>query len=271
MVTQPSVSQVVPAAPDARGFERIHSLWDELAAFKAARAEPALMHLLDAVGEMVEAQNAYWICVERLTDDESDPFRGWRPRSIRYLRPLARIGLPSREGVGSNRREKIDELAVTRVRLAGNFRACRLRDLVSPDWFRGERYQGFLRQGVHDLLVVGVPIDPMVEVYYGFLRMNADEPFTEAQQQLAFYALRGLTWFHSQVLLAHGPVAAGSPLSPQERRVLALLLAGQAEKQIAAELAITPSTLHTYVRDVLRKFGVSGRSDLSSLWLGRRH
>ena len=100
--------------------------------------------------------------------------------------------------------------------------------------------------------------------------MRPGDPFTEEQRDLAFYAMRGLTWFHRQILLAHGLVVAHSPLSPMERRVLALLLTDRSEKLIASEIGVTPSTLHGYVRDILRKFGVSGRTGLISVWLGRQ-
>jgi len=110
----------------------------------------------------------------------------------------------------------------------------------------------------------------VAEAYYGFLRMRTGDPFTEAQRDSAYYAMRGLTWFHRQVLLAHGLVVARAPLSPIERRVLALLLTDRPEKLIAADLDVSPSTVHTYIRDVLRKFGVSGRNGLIAVWLGRR-
>jgi DNA-binding CsgD family transcriptional regulator len=59
-------------------------------------------------------------------------------------------------------------------------------------------------------------------------------------------------------------------LSPIERRVFALLLTEQSEKLIAQSLGVSASSLHTYVRDVVRKFGVSGRQGLVALWLGRQ-
>src|SRR5687767_6045246 len=68
--------------------DRIHCLWDDLAGFEAADSEPALMHLLDGVAAMVDAQNAYWVGAVRMTEDERDPLLGWRPRVIQYLRPL---------------------------------------------------------------------------------------------------------------------------------------------------------------------------------------
>jgi DNA-binding CsgD family transcriptional regulator len=265
----PNLPRAAAPALDPELQERIHLLWDELAGFEAAKSEEALMRLLGAVAEMVGAQNAYWMGAVRLSEDERDPLRGWRPRLIRYLRPLPNDEKFTQQRLKSLQRGKVDEATVAQARLAGTFRACRLKDLVSADWFNSDTYQGYIGRSVHDSLTVGVPVNPMAEGYYGFLRMRENEPFTEAQRDIAFYAMRGLTWFHRQVMLSHGIVAAGSPLSPMERRVLALLLTDQSEKLIAANLKVTPSTAHTYVRSVLRKLGVSGRTGLISLWLGR--
>lgn len=249
--------------------ERIHRLWDELAAFEAAHCDAALLHLLRTVAEMVGAENAYWFGAVRTADDTSDPLLGWQPRAIRYLHPLPDDPTFTRSRIRSIEQGAVDESTVAHAQLAGTYRANRLRDLVSADWFEGETYQGYLDQGVHDSLVVGTPISPVAEGYYGFLRMRADDPFTEAERDVALYAMRGLTWFHRQVLLAHGLLVARSPLSPVERRVAALLLTNQSEKLIASTLGVSTSSLHTYVRDVYRKFGVAGRKGLTALWLGR--
>ncbi|HWA85908.1 MAG TPA: LuxR C-terminal-related transcriptional regulator [Opitutus sp.] len=263
----------MPALLDPELHERIHHLWDELATFEAARNEDALMFLLSAVARMIDAQNAYWMGAVRLTDDKRDPLLGWRPRLIRYLHPLPNDRKYTRRRMRSlQRAQTVDEATVAQARLAGTFRACRLRDLVSADWFKSDTYRlGYLGRGVHGSLTVGVPVSPITEAYYGFLRMRENDPFTEAQRDLAFHAMRGLMWFHRQVLLAHGVSAASTPLSPMERRVLALLLTDKSEKLIAAALGVTPSSAHTYVRGVLRKFGVSGRSGLIALWLGRQN
>lgn len=257
---------------DAALRERIHRLWDELAGFEAAKGEAALMHLLGAVAVMIGAQNAYWMGAVRLSEDERDPLGGWRPRLIRYLRPLPNDESYSQQRMRSLQKGRtIDEATVAQARQAGTFRARRLRDLVSPEWFEGDTYRlGYLGRSVYDSLTVGVPVGPLAEAYYGFLRLRAHEPFTETDRDVAYYAMRGLTWFHRQVLLAHGVSAEATPLSPTERRVLALLLTDQSEKAIAATLGLTPATTHTYVRAILRKFGVSGRSGLIALWLGQQ-
>lgn len=272
LVITPSTLGSTPPLADVALQERIHCLWDELSAYEAARSEAALMYLLDKVAEMVGAQNAYWMGAVRLTEDARDPLCGWRPRLIRYLRPLPNDETYTQQRMRSLQKGRtIDEATMAQARLAGTFRARRLCDLVSPEWFKGDTYQlGYRGRSVHDSLTVAVPVSATAEAYYGFLRMHEGSPFTEAQRDVAYQALRGLTWFHRQVLLAHGVGAAGSPLSPTERRVLALLLTDQSEKAIAASLELAPSTVHTYVKTILKKFGVSGRSGLTALWLGQQ-
>ena len=262
----------MPAAPDAGVMQRIHALWDELTTFEAAKSEDALRYLLGAVAGLIDAQNAYWMGAVRVVDEPRDPLSGWRPRVIRYLNPLPNDDTYTRERLRSlNKGQTIDEATVAQARLAGTWRARRLRDLVSPGWFESDTYKGYLGRGVHDSLTVAVPLNANAEGYYGFLRMRPNDPFTEKQRDIAFHAMRGLTWFHRQVVLAEGLIVASSPLSPMEKRVLTLLLTDQTEKVIASNLEVSPSTLHTYVKDILRKFNVSGRNGLLALWLGKQN
>jgi len=67
----------------------------------------------------------------------------------------------------------------------------------------------------------------------------------------------------------HGLLIAKAPLTPMERRLMSVLLTERVEKEIANELAITLATTHTSITSLFRKFGVSGRSGLTTLWLGR--
>ncbi|HEY0995541.1 MAG TPA: LuxR C-terminal-related transcriptional regulator [Gemmatimonadaceae bacterium] len=254
---------------DAERQDRIHVLWDELSAFAASQTDAALEHLLDGVARLVGAENAYWVGAVREAEDAADPLRGWRLRGLRYLRPLPNDDTFTRDRLREIDRGVHDESTVAHVRQAGRYRANRLCDLVGPAWFGSARYRGYVERGVYDSLAVGAPVSTRVEGYYGFLRMRPGEPFTEADRVTALYALRGLTWFHREVLLAHGLLVARTPLTPTERQVLALLLTDQSEKSIATTLGVSPSSIHTYVRDVVRKFGVSGRKGLTSLWLGR--
>jgi DNA-binding NarL/FixJ family response regulator len=51
-------------------------------------------------------------------------------------------------------------------------------------------------------------------------------------------------------------------LSPRLAQTLEALLEGQSEKQIARELAISPHTVHVYVKTLYKDFGVSSRGEL---------
>ena len=62
---------------------------------------------------------------------------------------------------------------------------------------------------------------------------------------------------------------AKTPLTPMQRRLVSLLLTERVEKEIAHELGLTHATTHTYITDLFRKLGVSGRSGLTALWLGK--
>jgi DNA-binding CsgD family transcriptional regulator len=70
-------------------------------------------------------------------------------------------------------------------------------------------------------------------------------------------------------MLHHGLLIARAPLMPTERRLASLLLTERAEKEIADDLGLTPASTHTYITGLFRKFGVSGRSGLTALWLGK--
>jgi LuxR family maltose regulon positive regulatory protein len=51
------------------------------------------------------------------------------------------------------------------------------------------------------------------------------------------------------------------PLSPQEQRVLRLLVAGHSNPEIARELVVSVNTIRSQVRSIYRKLNVSGRAE----------
>ena len=54
-------------------------------------------------------------------------------------------------------------------------------------------------------------------------------------------------------------------LSPRERQVAALVCEGLTGRQIAAQLVLSPETVKTHVRHILRKFNISSRRELRRL------
>ena len=59
-------------------------------------------------------------------------------------------------------------------------------------------------------------------------------------------------------------------LSPRLRQTLDRLLAGDSEKQAALELGLHPTTVHDYVGELFRRFGVDSRSELMAYFISRR-
>jgi DNA-binding CsgD family transcriptional regulator len=58
-------------------------------------------------------------------------------------------------------------------------------------------------------------------------------------------------------------------LSPRLRQTLACLVEGNSEKQVAAELGVSPTTVHQYVTALYRHFGVRSRGELLARVLKR--
>jgi LuxR family maltose regulon positive regulatory protein len=73
----------------------------------------------------------------------------------------------------------------------------------------------------------------------------------------------------SSMALAQNSAAATQlpfePLSPQERRVFHLLVAGRTYAEIAQELIVSLNTIKTQVSSIYRKLGVSRRVEASEL------
>lgn len=63
------------------------------------------------------------------------------------------------------------------------------------------------------------------------------------------------------------PHANGHSIPRRLRQTLEGLLSGQSEKQIARSLAISQHTVHVYVKQIYRKYSVSSRGELLSLWI----
>lgn len=248
---------------------RIHSLWDDLADFDASQVDLALHYIMQGLCALVDAQNADWIGVVRLTDERNDPAGGWRPPVVRFLYPTEELLAAVKEQT-RGLDQRVDPAGAAMVSGAGHFRAARLCDAVSPAWFESDFYQAYYRKcDREDAIYVAFPVNADAESYFGVFRGTGYPRFTEQERDIVAYALRGIKWFHRQLLLSHGVLVAGMPLTPAERRVLQGLLSGQAEKQVAADLGQSHHTTHEYVTAIYRKFGVNNRAALMALWLGK--
>jgi DNA-binding CsgD family transcriptional regulator len=80
--------------------------------------------------------------------------------------------------------------------------------------------------------------------------------------------VRLLEFFHEELgrLVGRQLVSATEPspdtLSPRLRQTLACLVEGDSEKQVAARLGLSATTVHDYVTALYRRFGVRSRGEL---------
>ena len=71
----------------------------------------------------------------------------------------------------------------------------------------------------------------------------------------------------SLIQAAAQPPPLGSDLTPREREVLALLVDGKTNREIAQQLVISPSTARLHVSNILAKLGAANRTEAATLAL----
>jgi DNA-binding CsgD family transcriptional regulator len=256
-------------------LDELHDLWDALADYPASQTDAAMARLMTTLCGWLGADDALWIGAVRMTNGtggQRDPQHGWRGRVVRRLKP------PSPEimakTIQAMRTQDTDPGLTSRAiaKTAGAFRVHRLRDgfVDFAALKRTAHYRVFYREAqIADRLWAALPVNDDAESYFVFDHIGTSRRFSAADVGLVTHALRGIKWFHRQLLLSHGLLVAREPLSPVQREVLLGLLTGKARKAIAAALGKTEGTVHQYSLELYRKFGVRRRSELMALWLGQ--
>lgn len=253
--------------------ERLFSLWNSLADFPTAETDAALTHLMETLAQWTRADNVMWVGRVRMRTGapaQRDSLQGWRGRVVRTLRPSSALARRARLAI----RQQDTAPAMTTIAIsenAGNFRVHRLRDgfIDFARFRRTTHYEVHYRQaGLHDRMWVVVPVNADAESCFVFDLHHARRRFTAADAELVGQCLRGMKWFHRNLMLSHGLFVADKPFTPAQRRVLALLLTEASEAEIARRLNLSRGTVHQYVVQLCRMNGVKGRTGLLSLWLG---
>ena len=258
--------------PSSELRNKIHLLWDGLADFDAGQVDLALGYLLQGLCDLVDGQNAEWLGLVRLGSTErNDPASGWRPPVTRFLHPSEELLAAIKEQTHRLDQRFTNAAAASIIARSGRFRAYRLCDVVPQEWFASDFYRScYMDCDREDVIYVAFPVNEDVESYFGVFRAVGRPHFTAQERDTIAYALRGIKWFHRRLLLSHGLLVAGMPLTEVERRVLQGLLSGQVEKRIAVELGQSYHTTHGYVTSIYRKFAVNNRPALMALWLGTK-
>lgn len=254
--------------------EKIHLLWDDLADLPPVESRAAIELLFARIAEGIGADDAFWIGVARVRDEAhagDDVLHGWRLRAAEcwIARPehtaefVRKVLAHMERDPGMSTRKVIGE--------HGRFRSYRLHDgFIDFEAFRATpQYQMYFEtRGVTDRIWCVFPVNRDAESLFCFDRIRREERYTAEDARLVEQALRGIKWFHRQLLLNHGLLVGNTPLSPAHRRLLPQLLSRKSEKEIAETLGLSRATTHKYVTDIYRSFGASSRAGLMALWMG---
>jgi DNA-binding CsgD family transcriptional regulator len=253
--------------------DNIYQLWDELSDFGSHGTHDALLHCMQSICAWIGAQNAYWMGAINMmgsTEGTGDCLGGWRIGRMEVLNPECTS--PKRMKTGSEVLHTNDpgDTTIAVVSGAGRFRVHSLgTGIVELKSFKKtDHYDFFYRQmGITDRIWVAFPINVDAESFFVFDTFDEGRQFNTHELYQAAEILRGIKWFHRQLLLSHGLSVSSAPLTPAERRIVPELLSGAAEKTIAERLKLTKATVHQYATGVYRKFGVRGRAEFMAVWL----
>lgn len=146
--------------------------------------------------------------------------------------------------------------------------ATRQELVPDSDWDASPFVNEVLRPfGINEGMMSGVPLPGGRDHLLICSRPPGESGFGRRERNL-LYLLHAELAHH----LGRGLATSDDPataLTPRLRQVLAGLLGGDPEKRLAARLGVTPATLHGYVKQVYRAFGVRGRAELHAHFLRR--
>ena len=257
-------------------LDKVLDLWDQLHGLGVYEADAGAMLCMERICTWLDAQDASWLGIAHVLKGpgqaRADKLFGWRIRAILPLNLRYRDSPQKEPAVKQTRTDEHPGAAnMALMKGVGLFRAYTLQsgELVDVSTFQQtDHYELYYRkQGVCDRIWVAFPVNADAESVFCFDRIGHARHFGKDDLQLAAFSLRGIKWFHHQLLLNHGLGLCLDPLTAPERRVIQGLLAGATERTIASKLNLSQGTVHQYATRVYRKFGVRGRSEFAALWL----
>lgn len=145
-------------------------------------------------------------------------------------------------------------------------------DMINrEEWERSDEYQLVFRAiGIDVSLICFRVIAGTADDTHGlvFSRTAGRRDFTRRQAAIAREGVAVVTG------MLGGPLArfdepSPAALAPRVRQVLACLLDGDSDKQVAARLRLSPYTVNQYVKSIFLHFGVSTRTELLARWVKR--
>jgi DNA-binding CsgD family transcriptional regulator len=135
-----------------------------------------------------------------------------------------------------------------------------VRDLDDAEFYRSAHFDTVRRPFDMDhSLYCRLPLPDGQDVAVGIQRCPGDPLFSDRERAL----MHLLHMSAPQVYYAPKPrVPELDALAPRLKPVLRCLLQGDAEKQVATKLALSPHTVHCYAKHIYRALDVNSRAEL---------
>ena len=138
---------------------------------------------------------------------------------------------------------------------------------TDAEWFESELFQNYYAKGnLGDWLTTHYPLEDQIFSTMVFLRQLGRPAFTPRDVCIVHIVTEEIDWLHREG--TNIPAAEHvNDLSSRQRQVLLRLLAGDGVKQIAHGLKLSAHTVNDHMKQIYRRFGVSGRSELVAKFL----
>lgn len=250
-MTPPDDEFDLPAA-DVRKIVRL--LGDVIAAPGGHSEKKAL--LMTGLCELVGADAWVW-GVGQHNPDNAPFYTAFNRGGIddaRFAKLMEAVNHPEMETFA---RPFSEELALTGSHLT------RLRQQINRDGsFSGSQAeQAWLRADIDAVMLSCKPLPGGGFSSIGIYR-NAGKPlFSERESRIAHVILSEVAWLHLEGWPEERGASA-TPLYPRLRTVLNLMVEGWGRKQIAHHLGLSENTIHSYVKEIYRHFGIHSHAEL---------
>lgn len=242
-------------------------LWSDLADHHLHQVDAALEHMRERLRQERSMYQIFGVFSER-QPIANDPLGGWRPALATHdsITPAPYLEVAQRwsqdvQGILE------DEWLHIYMRESGTDRVMWRPDHVDRPWHKLNCGELMMETEVRDRIYTAIALSPTLELSLCFDAHQSQRDFQIEDLHFVQALMMGLRPIALRMALSHGLLGSQGRLSPRERQVLAWLLRGFSEKEIAAELGLSYKTLHQYVVAIYRKFNVHSRAELMALWL----
>ena len=135
-------------------------------------------------------------------------------------------------------------------------------DTPDQEWVKRVYRPRLAESGYHDILLGAWSAITDRMITMSVMRLPDDPPFTDYDRMMLSLMMRAAAPFVDREALRYESALAEHDLTDRQREVLLLLLAGDSEKEVARRIHRSVHTVHTFVKQLYDRFGVSSRGEL---------